>query len=135
MTVSDKVKIIDQKIEQNKAQYVLARQTTKISALSSENVEKYEFLTGEDVLPEKDLFQKTATIKSIQSKIINNKISLKNYNRSDLIYNEKYNFYKYHDIRKFNDLYFQPKYAFLVSFYQDLKKPKNLEPQKGCAKK
>ena len=100
----------------------------KISALSSENVGKYEFLTSEDVLPEKDLFQKTATIKSIQSKIINNKISLKNYNRSDLIYNEKYSFYKYHDIRKFNELYFQSKYAFLVSFYQDLKKPKNLEP-------
>ena len=135
MTVSDKVKIIDQKIEQNKAQYDLARQTVKISALSSENVGKYEFLTCEDVLPEKDLFQKAATIKSIQSKKINNKISLKNYNRSDLIYNEKYSFYKYYDIRKFNELYFQWKYAFLVSFYQDLKKPKNLEPQKGCAKK
>ena len=63
MTVSDKVKIIDQKIEQNKAQYDLARQTVKISALSSENVGKYEFLTSEDVLQEKDLFEKAATLK------------------------------------------------------------------------
>ena len=42
-TVSKKIKIIDNKIEQNKARYDLDRQTTKISALSSENVDKYEF--------------------------------------------------------------------------------------------
>ena len=63
MTVSEKVKTINSKIEENKAQFTLARQTAKISALSSENVGKYEFSTNEDVLPEKDLFQKPATIK------------------------------------------------------------------------
>ena len=45
MTVRDKVKTIDKSIEQNKAQYNLDRQTVKISALSSKNVEKNEFLT------------------------------------------------------------------------------------------
>ena len=35
MTVSEKIKTIDNKIEQNKAQYDLDRQTTKIFALSS----------------------------------------------------------------------------------------------------
>ena len=44
---------IDNKIEQNKAQYNLVRQTAKIFALSSGNVSKYEFLTGKDVLPGK----------------------------------------------------------------------------------
>ena len=44
---------IDNKIEQNKAQYNLDRQTAKIFALSSGNVSKYEFLTGKDVLPGK----------------------------------------------------------------------------------
>ena len=63
MTVSEKVKTINSKIEENKAQFTLARQIAKISALSSENVGKYEFSTNEDVLPEKDLFQKAATIK------------------------------------------------------------------------
>ena len=38
MIVSEKIKIIDNKIEQNKAQYDLNRQTAKISALSSRNV-------------------------------------------------------------------------------------------------
>ena len=44
MSVSEKIKTIDNKIEQNKAQYNLGRQTAKISALSSGNVSKYEFL-------------------------------------------------------------------------------------------
>ena len=34
-----------------------------MSALSSGNVSKYEFLTGKDVLPEKDLLEKAATMK------------------------------------------------------------------------
>ena len=35
MTVSEKIKTIDNKIKQNKARYDLDRQTAKISALSS----------------------------------------------------------------------------------------------------
>ena len=42
-----------------KSQYNLDRQTAKISALSSGNVSKYKFLTGKDVLPEKDFLLKT----------------------------------------------------------------------------
>ena len=53
MTVSETIKAIDKKIEQNKAQYDLHRQTVKISCLPSGNVSKYEFMTGIDVLPEK----------------------------------------------------------------------------------
>ena len=34
MTVSDKIKTIDNKINQNKAQYLLVRQSAKFSALS-----------------------------------------------------------------------------------------------------
>ena len=51
MSFSEKIKTIDNKIEQKKVQYNLDRQTAKISALSSKNVSKYEFLTGKDVLP------------------------------------------------------------------------------------
>ena len=40
-------------LEQKKAQFDLDRQTLKISALSSGNVSKYEFLTGKDAT-EKD---------------------------------------------------------------------------------
>ena len=53
MSISVKIKLIDNKIEQNKAQYDLDRQTAKISVLSSGNVCKYDFLTCKDVLSEK----------------------------------------------------------------------------------
>ena len=55
MSISDKINAVNNKIEQNKAQYNLDKQTAKISALSSGNVGNYEFLTSKDVLPEKDL--------------------------------------------------------------------------------
>ena len=53
-------------MEQDKAPYDLNRQTAKISALSSGNASKCEFLTGKDVLPEKDLLEKAATIKRFE---------------------------------------------------------------------
>ena len=62
MIISEKSKTIDNKIEQNKAQYDLDRHNAKISALSSD-ISKYEFLTGKDVLPEKDLLENAATMK------------------------------------------------------------------------
>ena len=66
MSISEKIEPINNKIEQNKAQYNLDRETAKISALSSENVSKYGFLTGKDVLPEKKLARKTATLKRFE---------------------------------------------------------------------
>ena len=63
MSISETIKAINNKIEQNKPKYNLDRQTTKISALLSVNVSKYEFLTGKDVLPEKGMLQKDATMK------------------------------------------------------------------------
>ena len=49
MSVVDQVKILDRKIKQNEAQYDLDRKAAKISALSSNNLDKYEYLTGEDL--------------------------------------------------------------------------------------
>ena len=66
MSISDKIKAINKKIDQNKAQYDLNRQTPKISVLSSGNVSKYEFWTGKDVLPKKDLLEKSAASKRFE---------------------------------------------------------------------
>ena len=49
MTISDQLKILNRKIMQNEAQYDLDRKAAKISALSSNNLDKYEYLTGEDL--------------------------------------------------------------------------------------
>ena len=66
MNISEKIKAINNEIKQNKVQYDLGRHTAKISALSSGNVSKYEFLTGKDVLPEKDLIGKAAALNKFE---------------------------------------------------------------------
>ena len=49
MTITDQIKILDKKVLQNDAQYDLDRKAAKISALSCNNLNKYEYLTGEDL--------------------------------------------------------------------------------------
>ena len=62
MTVTDQLKIIDNKIKANQAQYDLDRLAGKISAYSSGDLREYEYLTGEDLeykpsVVEKDKFE------------------------------------------------------------------------------
>ena len=49
LTIIYQIKILNKKIIQNEAQYDLDRKAAKISALSSNNLDKYEYLTGEDL--------------------------------------------------------------------------------------
>ena len=49
MTVTNQIRILNRKIKQNEAQYDLYRKAAKIFALSSTNLDKYEYLTGEDL--------------------------------------------------------------------------------------
>ena len=52
MTIDDKIRtIIDDKIRNEKLQYDINREAAKISALSSEKIDKYEYLTDEEILP------------------------------------------------------------------------------------
>ena len=48
MTLTEQVKILNDKIRANKAQYNLDRQAAKISALSCGEFEKYEYLTSKN---------------------------------------------------------------------------------------
>ena len=49
MTVTDQIKVLNRKIMQNEVQYDLDRKAAKMSALSSNNLDKYEYLTGKDL--------------------------------------------------------------------------------------
>ena len=60
MTVTDQIKILDRKIKQNEAQYDLDREAAIISARSSKNLDKVEYLTG------KDLGLKPSTVEQVK---------------------------------------------------------------------
>ena len=161
MSISEKIKAINNKVEQNKAQYDLDKQTTMICALSSGNVSKYEFLTGKDVLPQKDLLEKASTMKSFEylplgkklkaqtdiakkqcqklhntfefDKIIKKeKLTLENYSKLNIINNSKYSFYKYyHDSKIVDRISIKSKYLFLLEFSKDLNKFKKVKTNKN----
>ena len=42
---------IDDQIKDEKVQYNINREAAQISALSSGKIDKYEYLTGKDILP------------------------------------------------------------------------------------
>ena len=75
MTVTDQIKILDRKIKQNESQYDLDREAAKISALSSNNLDKYELLTGEDLGLKPSTIEQTKFEYSPLGKIFNKGLS------------------------------------------------------------
>ena len=57
MTRKEQVKILDDKIEANNAQYNLDRMNAEISAYSSGDLPKYEYLTKKDLGYKPDAFE------------------------------------------------------------------------------
>ena len=58
MTITEQVKILYDKIKAHKAEHDLDRQAAKVSALSSGELEKYEYLTDKDSGYKPDVVQK-----------------------------------------------------------------------------
>ena len=71
MTITDQIKIVDKKILQNEGQYDLDRKVAKISALSSNNLDKYEYLTGEDLGLKPSIVEEAKFMYSHLGKIFN----------------------------------------------------------------
>ena len=71
MILTEQVKILNDKIKANKAQHDLDRKAAKISALSSGELEKYEYLTGKDLGYKSDVIQKVKFDYSPLGKVLN----------------------------------------------------------------
>ena len=71
MTVTGQIKILDRKIKQTEAQYDLDRKGAKISALPSNILDKYEYLTDEDLCLKPSTFEQAKFEYSPLGKIFN----------------------------------------------------------------
>ena len=71
MTVAEQVKILNSKIKANKAQYDLDKEAAKMSALSTGELKKFEYLTGEDSGYKPDIIQKAKFEYSPLDKVFN----------------------------------------------------------------
>ena len=132
MTVTDQLRIIDNKIKANQAQYDLDRSAAKISPYSSADLRKDEYLTGEDLgykpsvgeqakfdysplgnifskgLDKDDqkegIFKRLGNIKDENQQLLN-AFSVAAKNQSDFNYDFKYGFYLfYRDFEKFKEI-------------------------------
>ena len=83
MKLTEKVQILDDKIKANKAQYELNKEAAKISALSSDELQKYEYLTGEDLGYKPDLLQKAKFEYSPLGKAFNKGLDIKMIKKKD----------------------------------------------------
>ena len=114
MTVPNQIKILDDKIKSNQAQYDLGTEAAKISMLSSKDLlEKYEYLTGDDLGHKPNVFQKAkfeysplgmTLINNTKNKTNKNKAYNKNKQNKYLVYNPQYSFTKFKDIDGFEYL-------------------------------
>ena len=75
MTATDQLKIIENKIKANIAQYDLDRLAAKISAYSSGDLRKYEYLTGEDLGYKPSVFEQAKFDYSSLGNIFNNELT------------------------------------------------------------
>ena len=128
MTLTEQVKVLDDKIRANKTEYDLDRQAAKISALSSKDLEKYQYLTGEDLGYKPDVLQRAKSEYSPLREAFNtvfkkdgkNKKVIKHDN--DLVYNFVHNFNKY-SVPSFNEISsIDSKFDTIKKFHKDLLK-------------
>ena len=75
MTVTDQFKVLDGKVMHNEAQYDLDRKAAKISKMSSNNLDKYRYLTGEDLGLKPSTIEQTKFEYSPLGKIFNKELS------------------------------------------------------------
>ena len=139
MTLTDEFKIIDDKIKADQAQYDLGRKAAKISALSSKDLlEKYEYLTGEDLGHRPSVLEKTKFEYSPSGMSLSKsfkKEDLKNIAKSegenDFTYDCNHKFYKFfkgHD--EFEEMSLDSKYNKMYKFTNILTKFQNHKPKK-----
>ena len=71
MTLTDELKIFDDKIKANQVQYDLERKAARISALSSKELDKCKYLTGEDLGFKLEVLEQAKLECSLLGKVFN----------------------------------------------------------------
>ena len=85
MTVTDQLKIIDNKIKANQAQYDIERLAAKKSVYSSGDLRKYEYLTGEYLRYKPSVVEQAKFEYSPLGKIFNKRLDKDEDNKEELL--------------------------------------------------
>ena len=130
MTLTDELKILDDKIKSNHAQYDLSREAAKISAFSSKDLlDKYEYLTGENLGHKPSVFEKAkfehsplgmTLINNTKSKTNKDKAFNKNKQNKYLVYNSQHSFKNFKNTNEFKEFLLDSMYKRLDNFKKKL---------------
>ena len=134
MTLTDELKILDDKIKANQAQYDLGREAAKISALSSKDLlEKCKYLTGEDLghrptVLEKTKFEYSPLDMSLSKSFKKDNVKVIANIGSDFNYDSNYKIYKlYKGYDEFEEMSLDSKHRRIKEFNRLLIEPKALK--------
>ena len=117
MTLTDELKILDDEIKANQAQYDLGREAAKISDLPSKDIlEKYEYLTGEELghrpsVLKKTTFEYSPLAMSLSKSFKKDNVKDIANRESDFNYDSKHSFYRfYKEYNEFEEMSVDSKY-------------------------
>ena len=102
MSVTDQIKILDNKIKSSQGQYDLSTEAAKISALSSKDLlGKYEYLTGEDFGDKPNVFEKvkfeySPLDMSLSKAFKKDEVKSVTKSKSEFNYHSKHTFYRFY---------------------------------------
>ena len=117
MTLADELKILDDEIKANQAQYDLDREAANISALTSKELDKCEHLTNEDLGYKPGVVEKAKFEYSPSGEILSGKV------------NSQHSFVKFKDVSIFKDSSLDSMHKKLNDFHKKSAMFKKLNPQ------
>ena len=136
MALTDELKILDDKIKSNQAQYDLGREAGKMSALSSKDLlEKYEYLTGEYLghrpsVLEKAKFEYSPLGMPLSKSFKKDNVKNIAKSESDFNHDSNYSFYRfYKGYDEFEEMSLDFKHNSIKEFNKLLFKFKALKPK------
>ena len=136
MTVTDQINILNRKTKQNESQYDLDKKAAEISALSSKNLDKYEYLTDEDLIlkpstAEKAKLEYSPLGLSLSKAFKQNEVKSVTKNKSDFNYDISHDFFRfYKGYDEFKEMSLDSKYNKIKEFNKLLINFKNLKTKK-----
>ena len=114
MTLTDDLNNLDGKTKANQSEYDIDREAAKMPVLSSKELFKYEYLTGEDLEYKPEVLEEINFEYSPLGETLSNKAKSKTDKRNkvvntdkqgkNLFYNSQHSFVKFKDIRDFKEL-------------------------------
>ena len=139
MTLTDELKFLMTRLKRNQARYGFDREAAKISALSSKELDKHEYLTGEGLGYKPGVVEKVKFEYSPLGESLNNKVKSKTDKRDKVVdtdkqgknlpYSSQHSFVKFKDISDFRELLLNSLHKKLNAFHKKFTGLKKLTPQ------